>query len=82
MRLSDVSLVINTDHDLCTTTTTNTIRKMPVPDHVFKQIRRIIPPLNGRLHKGQSGVCLYFRTVLAILKVHWDEVVLAYLEAP
>lgn len=28
---------------------------MPVPDHVFKQIRRIIPPLNGKLHKGQSG---------------------------
>ena len=30
-------------------------RKMPVPDHVFKQIKRIIPPLNGKLHKGQSG---------------------------
>ncbi|KAI1783536.1 Ribokinase-like protein [Ganoderma leucocontextum] len=28
---------------------------MPVPKHIFSQIKAIIPPLNGTLHKGQSG---------------------------
>ncbi|KZT21615.1 Ribokinase-like protein [Neolentinus lepideus HHB14362 ss-1] len=28
---------------------------MPVPKHVFEQIKRLIPPLDGSLHKGQSG---------------------------
>lgn len=28
---------------------------MPVPKAVLEQIRQIIPPLNGSLHKGQSG---------------------------
>ncbi|KAH9072101.1 Ribokinase-like protein [Lactarius deliciosus] len=28
---------------------------MPVPKTVFEQIRKIIPPLDGTLHKGQSG---------------------------
>lgn len=29
--------------------------KMPVPKHILNQIKAIIPPLNGSLHKGQSG---------------------------
>ncbi|EIW58577.1 Ribokinase-like protein [Trametes versicolor FP-101664 SS1] len=28
---------------------------MPVPKHILNQIKTIIPPLNGSLHKGQSG---------------------------
>ncbi|KAI9433366.1 Ribokinase-like protein [Lactarius psammicola] len=28
---------------------------MPVPKTIFEQIRQIIPPLDGTLHKGQSG---------------------------
>ena len=28
---------------------------MPVPKNVLGQIKAIIPPLNGSLHKGQSG---------------------------
>ena len=28
---------------------------MPVPKAIFDQIKQIIPPLNGTLHKGQSG---------------------------
>ncbi|KDQ26594.1 hypothetical protein PLEOSDRAFT_30735 [Pleurotus ostreatus PC15] len=28
---------------------------MPVPRSVIEQIRQLIPPLNGTLHKGQSG---------------------------
>ncbi|KAI0272486.1 Ribokinase-like protein [Gloeopeniophorella convolvens] len=28
---------------------------MPVSKSIFEQIRQIIPPLNGTLHKGQSG---------------------------
>ncbi|KAH9832627.1 Ribokinase-like protein [Rhodofomes roseus] len=28
---------------------------MPVPRQLFNEIRQIIPPLNGSLHKGQSG---------------------------
>lgn len=28
---------------------------MPVPRSVIQQIKQIIPPLNGTLHKGQSG---------------------------
>ena len=28
---------------------------MPVPRALMDQIRQIIPPLNGKLHKGQSG---------------------------
>ncbi|KAH8104299.1 Ribokinase-like protein [Phellopilus nigrolimitatus] len=28
---------------------------MPIPDSIFKQIKQLIPPLNGTLHKGQSG---------------------------
>ncbi|KAI0642208.1 Ribokinase-like protein [Trametes meyenii] len=28
---------------------------MPVPKHILSQIKAIIPPLNGTLHKGQSG---------------------------
>ncbi|RDX56402.1 Ribokinase-like protein [Lentinus brumalis] len=28
---------------------------MPVPKNILKQIKAIIPPLNGSLHKGQSG---------------------------
>ena len=28
---------------------------MPVPKHIINQIKAIIPPLNGTLHKGQSG---------------------------
>ncbi|KAH9975938.1 Ribokinase-like protein [Lactifluus volemus] len=29
---------------------------MPVPRAIFEQIRQVIPPLNGTLHKGQSGI--------------------------
>ena len=29
---------------------------MSVPKAVLDQIRQIIPPLNGKLHKGQSGM--------------------------
>ncbi|KAI6096991.1 Ribokinase-like protein [Pisolithus croceorrhizus] len=28
---------------------------MPVPRNIIEQIKQIIPPLNGTLHKGQSG---------------------------
>lgn len=28
---------------------------MPLPDSLFRQIKQLIPPLNGSLHKGQSG---------------------------
>ncbi|KAL5492673.1 hypothetical protein ACEPAI_4120 [Sanghuangporus weigelae] len=28
---------------------------MPIPDSLFKQLKHLIPPLNGTLHKGQSG---------------------------
>lgn len=28
---------------------------MPVPRQLLNEIRQIIPPLNGTLHKGQSG---------------------------
>lgn len=28
---------------------------MPVPKHILEQIKQFIPPLNGSLHKGQSG---------------------------
>jgi hypothetical protein len=28
---------------------------MPVPRHIFEQLKAIIPPLNGTLYKGQSG---------------------------
>ncbi|KAF9466127.1 H-hydrate dehydratase [Collybia nuda] len=28
---------------------------MPVPRHIFEQLKSLIPPLNGSLHKGQSG---------------------------
>ncbi|KAH8077874.1 Ribokinase-like protein [Cristinia sonorae] len=28
---------------------------MPVPKHIFEQLKQLIPPLNGKLHKGQSG---------------------------
>ncbi|EJC99974.1 Ribokinase-like protein [Fomitiporia mediterranea MF3/22] len=28
---------------------------MPLSDSLFKQIKQLIPPLNGTLHKGQSG---------------------------
>jgi len=28
---------------------------MPVPRAIFEQIKRLIPPLDGSLHKGQSG---------------------------
>ncbi|KAI5120435.1 hypothetical protein M0805_009897 [Coniferiporia weirii] len=28
---------------------------MPIPDNIFRQIKQLIPPLNGTLHKGQSG---------------------------
>ncbi|TDL26574.1 Ribokinase-like protein [Rickenella mellea] len=28
---------------------------MPVPRHLVEQIKQLIPPLNGSLHKGQSG---------------------------
>jgi hypothetical protein len=31
-------------------------RIMPIPKSVEDQIRQIIPPLNGTLHKGQSGM--------------------------
>ena len=30
--------------------------RMPVPKTIFEQIRQIIPPLDGTLHKGQSGM--------------------------
>lgn len=43
-RLVNLALVIT----YCSST-------MPVPRHVFEQIKQIIPPLNGKLHKGQSG---------------------------
>ncbi len=29
---------------------------MPTPKAINDQIRQIIPPLNGKLHKGQSGM--------------------------
>lgn len=28
---------------------------MPVPRHIIEQFKHLIPPLNGSLHKGQSG---------------------------
>ncbi|KAL4246334.1 ATP-dependent (S)-NAD(P)H-hydrate dehydratase [Abortiporus biennis] len=28
---------------------------MPVPKHILEQLKQLIPPLNGKLHKGQSG---------------------------
>ena len=28
---------------------------MPIPKVIIDQIKQIIPPLNGTLHKGQSG---------------------------
>ena len=28
---------------------------MPMPKHILEQIKQLIPPLNGTLHKGQSG---------------------------
>ena len=28
---------------------------MPVPRTILEQIKQLIPPLNGTLHKGQSG---------------------------
>jgi len=31
-------------------------RIMPIPKPVEDQLRQIIPPLNGKLHKGQSGM--------------------------
>ena len=29
---------------------------MPVPKPIIEQLRKLIPPLNGTLHKGQSGM--------------------------
>ncbi|TBU44063.1 hypothetical protein BD309DRAFT_1000726 [Dichomitus squalens] len=46
------------DSTYCTRTfaiTKTTKTEMPVPKHIFNQIKAIIPPLNGTLHKGQSG---------------------------
>ncbi|XP_006461843.1 hypothetical protein AGABI2DRAFT_143608 [Agaricus bisporus var. bisporus H97] len=28
---------------------------MPIPRHILEQLKALIPPLNGTLHKGQSG---------------------------
>jgi ATP-dependent NAD(P)H-hydrate dehydratase len=28
---------------------------MPVPKELLTQIKHLIPPLNGKTHKGQSG---------------------------
>ncbi|KAG6850652.1 hypothetical protein H0H93_010380 [Arthromyces matolae] len=28
---------------------------MPIPRHITEQLKRLIPPLDGSLHKGQSG---------------------------
>ncbi|KAI0954679.1 hypothetical protein AcW1_006490 [Taiwanofungus camphoratus] len=28
---------------------------MPIPKQIFEQLKQLIPPLNGSLHKGQSG---------------------------
>lgn len=28
---------------------------MPVPKVILEQLKQLIPPLNGSLHKGQSG---------------------------
>lgn len=28
---------------------------MPVAKHIIEQIRALVPPMNGALHKGQSG---------------------------
>lgn len=28
---------------------------MPVSKHILDQIKALIPPMNGSLHKGQSG---------------------------
>ncbi|KAL9713524.1 hypothetical protein Ac2012v2_003136 [Leucoagaricus gongylophorus] len=28
---------------------------MTLPRHIFEQMKALIPPLNGTLHKGQSG---------------------------
>jgi len=28
---------------------------MPIPKHIIEQLKQLIPPLNGTLHKGQSG---------------------------
>lgn len=28
---------------------------MPIPTRILEQIKKLIPPLNGTLHKGQSG---------------------------
>lgn len=40
---------------------------MPVPDSIFKQIKQLIPPLNGKLHKGQSGTVQAFILNLGIV---------------
>ncbi|KAG5638145.1 hypothetical protein H0H81_001664 [Sphagnurus paluster] len=29
---------------------------MPIPRHIFEQLKQLIPPLNGTLHKGQSAI--------------------------
>lgn len=53
-----------------TTTTTSSITlarlpdidsDMPVPKQIISQIRQLIPPLDGSLHKGQSGVLVLIR---------------------
>jgi hypothetical protein len=28
---------------------------MPIPRNIFEQLKQLIPPLDGSLHKGQSG---------------------------
>jgi ATP-dependent NAD(P)H-hydrate dehydratase len=30
---------------------------MPIPKALLEQLKQLIPPLNGTLHKGQSGWC-------------------------
>lgn len=29
---------------------------MPIPRHIIESLKKIIPPLDGSLHKGQSGM--------------------------
>lgn len=32
---------------------------MSVPRSIFEQVKKLIPPLDGTLHKGQSGQWLH-----------------------
>lgn len=37
------------------TSRTSLLHTMPVSKEIIDQVKQLIPPLNGKLHKGQSG---------------------------